>query len=857
MNHFRPVWVRAFAVVGAAALLAGCSLFASGAAAKAPPPATAVSASRAVSASPTAPPVGVPPGQPNMPPVGQNSAKSADGVVLDVKVGYQGGQTPPGAYFPVVVEVENPGADLEAEVRAGPAEFMDARAQYARPVLVPRGGKKTVRLHVPPMGQIVHVELVRGDEPLVAVDAMVQYAPVHFAAVLSGAPETLRHLEGLELSSPSPAYMGKFGPGGPGGSRQRVAVVRMQPDELPDAAEALNGFRVVVLNDVSTSAMSPAQWQALDGWVRSGGTLVLGGGPNWRKTLGAVPAALLPVQVRDTVQLRTANGLGRFAGVEVPAGGFVATDGALAQGAEAIVREGGVPLLARAPLGQGSVYQFGVDLGLDPVATWNGNPALWQKLLQTSGNRANPMMFEGPGTANRLGYTARQFPSLEAPPVRTVFWLVLGYTFLVGPFNYVLLKRLDRRDWAWVIIPSIALLLGGAAFVFGFLAKGRHTLSNTVALMQFDDAGGGQLSAAVALYAPSRERLTLEVPGRGMVGGLPGTGGPPSPMTDPYAVRIREGQQSTRVELTDAFAWTLRGFTVNRPVQAAGQLRVDLRGVDGELLGEVRNETPYRLFDVHVVAGQDVVKIGELAPGTSAPVKLGLAGTPPLPGSPGFQPPAYRIYPPPQGPYGPPQWTPEQREQQRLRNLLEIALNPNGGPMFNLRPMAFAFTADPVADLGVTARPGLDHRLTLLTQPVRVRLDGPSVTLPPGLAEGRVIEQDVKRGGGNGFNHFFIEEGQIAFEIPLNLPGTWRYDDVTVWFPTGAAHITQAKVELFDWRKQLWVPTSWDKPGKVIVPDPQAAISPRGELRVRIRNDRGGVDFTLPTVSLQARRAGS
>lgn len=839
------VWV--LVILAAVLVAAGCS--SSGRASG-----TAVARTLPAPAPPTSPTT---PPQPNMPPLGRNSARSDGGVAIDLTVGYRSGQNPPGAYIPVVVEVENPGADLEAEVRVGPAEFHDMRAQYVRPVLVPRGGKKAVRMYVPPMGSIMRAELVRDDELLVATDAMVQFGPVMYAGVLSGAPETLRHLDGLEVTGA--AIHPKFARGGPGGPQQKLAVIRLQPEDLPDAAEALGGFSLLVFNDVSTSAMSPGQWEAIDGWVRAGGTLVFGGGPNWRKTLGSAPARLLPLQVRETSQLRTANALGQFAGVDAPSGGYVVSDGTLREGSEAVVREGGVALLARTRLGQGTIYQFALDLGLDPVATWVGNAPLWQKLLQGSANRQAQAMYEGPfgaGLSNRLGYTVRQFPSLEAPPVRTVLWLVLGYTLVIGPLLYLLLKRLDRRDWAWAIVPSIALLLGGAAFGFGFVAKGRHTLSNTIALLQLDPQGGGRLHAAVAVYAPARERLTLEIPGRGLVGGLPGTGGMPIATTDPYAVRIRDGQQSTRVELTDAFAWTLRGFTATRPLPSAGQLRAELRAADAGLTGEVRNETRYHLFDVHVVAGQEVVKVGELAPGAAAEVTLPLGAAPPLPGSQGFQPPAYRVYPPPQGHQGPPQWTPELRENERRRNLLEIAVTPNGGPFWNFRPMVFGFTADPVADLGVTSRPGLDHRLTLLSQPVEVRFDGDSVAIPPGLAEGRVIEQDIRRGGGNGFNQFFLEEGQVAFEIPLGLPGKWRYDEVSVWFPTGAQHITQTQVELFDWNRQAWVPASWDKPGKVLVPDPASTISANGDLRVRIRNDRNHVDFSTPTVTLRARRAG-
>src|SRR5205085_11885687 len=49
--------------------------------------------------------------------------------------------------------------------------------------------------------------------------------------------------------------------------------------------------------------LSTAQLKALQTWVNQGGTLILVAGPEWRRTLGLLPAGLVPVALNGTATI--------------------------------------------------------------------------------------------------------------------------------------------------------------------------------------------------------------------------------------------------------------------------------------------------------------------------------------------------------------------------------------------------------------------------------------------------------------------------------------------------------------------------------------------------------------------------
>src|SRR5260370_16586510 len=59
----------------------------------------------------------------------------------------------------------------------------------------------------------------------------------------------------------------------------------------------------MVVGNFQTVNVRGAEWSVLQTWVNQGGTLIVAGGPEWRRTLGVLPTGLLPVTVNGTTTI--------------------------------------------------------------------------------------------------------------------------------------------------------------------------------------------------------------------------------------------------------------------------------------------------------------------------------------------------------------------------------------------------------------------------------------------------------------------------------------------------------------------------------------------------------------------------
>ena len=85
---------------------------------------------------------------------------------------------------------------------------------------------------------------------------------------------------------------------------------------------------------------------------------------------------------------------------------------------------------------------------------------------------------------------------------------------LVGPINYLVLRRLDRREWAWVTMPVLIVVFSVGAFGLGRALKGSDTIVNTIAIVRGAagaESGLGQVY--VGVFSPSRRTFDVRVGG--------------------------------------------------------------------------------------------------------------------------------------------------------------------------------------------------------------------------------------------------------------------------------------------------------------------------------------------------------
>ncbi len=107
-----------------------------------------------------------------------------------------------------------------------------------------------------------------------------------------------------------------------------------------------------------------------------------------------------------------------------------------------------------------------------------------------------------------------QLPSLALPPIGGLIVLLGGYILLIGPINYMVLRRLDRREWAWLTMPVLVVLVTVGAYGFGTVLRGNDVIVNEVAIVRgAAGATDGTGQIYLGIFSPSRGQYQVQVPG--------------------------------------------------------------------------------------------------------------------------------------------------------------------------------------------------------------------------------------------------------------------------------------------------------------------------------------------------------
>jgi hypothetical protein len=527
-------------------------------------------------------------------------ARAASAIAIEARA-LVGGRYEVGGWMALAVTLVNDGeptqGDLAAATDAGAAQ---------RFVEMPAGARKVVMLYVQPEAFQRRIT-VQYREPNGTVEAVVEVQVLEQAssqvAVVGDGTGTIRpQLSALEAAGvPAPLSL-------------TVA-------DIPERSEPLEGLSAIIWADDS-SALTEAQRRSMERWVANGGQLVVVGGPNWQARTAAF-ADLLPLNDLTAVDSVAHAALASWSGSSAAAvDAATVSTGTLRDDARSLVRaDDGTILASMRPVGAGRLILLGSDVASDVYRGWEGSPRLWARLLPSS---AALEQFFGGGfpiteeAENAMGSALGSLPSLEVPPAELLLVVIVAYILLIGPISYLILRRLDRRELAWVTAPLLVVLFTACSFGIGTSLKGSDVIVNQISLIRASTAGGAATVESYAgIFSPDRSTYDLTVDADALM----------SRVRPTNFGNVRDTSSEVVVEQGDpahlrGLAIGVFGFEAVRAdtiVEHEPALSVTWRSEDGETIGTVTNEGELPVTDVAYVSsgGGDMID-AELAPGESA-----------------------------------------------------------------------------------------------------------------------------------------------------------------------------------------------------------------------------------------------
>ncbi|HLA43576.1 MAG TPA: hypothetical protein VJZ27_09085, partial [Aggregatilineales bacterium] len=210
----------------------------------------------------------------------------------------------------------------------------------------------------------------------------------------------------------------------------------------------------------------------------------------------------------------------------------------------------------------------------------------------------------------------RNVTGFDLPPVLQLALFLFIYIFLMGPVNYLLLRMLGRREFAWFTIPVFILVFTIFAYYTGFSIRGNDVTVNQVSVVQvWDGVDRARVDGVLGILSPRRTTYDVLLHDDLNLRTIPNVGGTSSIAE----MNITQGESYSADDIpVDAAIMT--NFATSGYIPApeiSGQATWTLRGglVSPRVNGEVTNGLPTGLLDVVILANDQFYEMGDLAAG--------------------------------------------------------------------------------------------------------------------------------------------------------------------------------------------------------------------------------------------------
>ncbi|MDO4351200.1 MAG: hypothetical protein Q4C35_11295 [Eubacteriales bacterium] len=430
---------------------------------------------------------------------------AASGMELEAEMGYDGNAT----YvrrLPVTVRLTNHGGDADGKVVVDVNRSETQFDRYELPVTVAAGS--TVNVTVPVVltqrQKAYNVKWVE-DGQILAQQEVKPAAFLNPASLIVGVMGSDAQGFGyMNITKTSDALA----------RNEYWATVPLTLESFPSDAEGLRFFDMLAVDGVDLTALSDAQKQALDKWLRDGGVVLVGGGakaaagfPFFSQYTG-ISAGELAHTPDPTGELLSLFGVtGEPLGQEVIT---VALKGASGQAV------GAAPLADVSRVKNGFVITASFALSEKPLNVWLGKSVIWQRMLITyaqsrykaiinaraQGSYSDSSFYVDTGITDAMG----------VPNGSEMLWpvaVIAVFVALVGFGSYALLKKLDKREWMWLSVPALAVAASLAIWLMSGALPLREPIGVHYTLAAVDEDGVTQSFTAVVAAKAQDEALTV------------------------------------------------------------------------------------------------------------------------------------------------------------------------------------------------------------------------------------------------------------------------------------------------------------------------------------------------------------
>lgn len=537
--------------------------------------------------------------------VKEANAASTDNIKISTEAGLAG-KVMDGKGFQLKVTMENNGEDFKGDLLIPYSPSYEAGGQKLVSVDIPANSKKTYMVTIPGIASDTNyannkMKLYRGswkngeEVTFTGVkEVRVNLIPEQTLGILTDQYDKFKDLRKLPSNS--------------------IYTTEMIKEEVPDQALALETISFLLIDQFSLTELTEEQQQAIKKWIENGGILITGAQSDGKQAYGRLES-FMPLALGDKEPF-SLEVLDAKSKQQAKIDGY---QSALIEGAEGIVLHNDQPLIAKRKLGEGKIIQASFSLSDPTLLGWTGfNSWIEKILLAESSQNANNSQYN----SNPIGELYNNFVQaneyFESSTISTSILLIIlaGYLLVIVPILYIVLKKVDKREHAWWIIPSLSILLSAGVFLTGAKDKIKHPQFNELGVYQYSNnyLSGYQ---ATTLLSNKSDDFTLTYD-KNLYTPMPFSGYGELQVKAVTKEKIKKNEMF----FPDVEYWSSRTMYGKSSMPVKGGFSHEFDTTEEEITGSITNHFPYDFANLFIWSGTEKIELGSLAAGETKKIKV-------------------------------------------------------------------------------------------------------------------------------------------------------------------------------------------------------------------------------------------
>jgi len=484
--------------------------------------------------------------------------------------------------FPICVEISNSGQTFKGTIEINnTVNYRSRKDMVVKNVELPQNSMKQYFLYIPYFeiyNPTVKVELKSRGQTVIESKVTVDHIYPKDFLILTLSKEQA----GFEYLA-SPRLKSIFG------KDSQINITYPDTGHLPLNWAGYESANLMILSNYQILSLSPEQEKAIRNWVLSGGTLFISSGLTATEFSQSAFNEILPVTINDVKPLDSKHSLEVWSASRITGNseilGVTATP---KPGSKILISADRSPLLVRKDYAMGTVYFFCCDITKPPFSTWQGNTELWGRIFKDMVT----LKRGGAGSEDQL--PPASMPQVSPPSLRNLSFFLFFYIMVVGPINYLLLKKRDKMLLTFITVPIMAILFTLCSFLYGYSTKGSSIIFRTLSVCEIENnMENGPLTSFFSIFSPSLSRYEIEIK---------------NPQSIAYEINppdsgdlIIEWKDGLKLKDINMDMWSMRRFKAREVVSFPGKLSFDFHEDAGMLTGTVMNNTELLIQNCAVI----------------------------------------------------------------------------------------------------------------------------------------------------------------------------------------------------------------------------------------------------------------